>query len=215
MLTNGVEMTTTVTDLINGILTIILIILLQKCCPESAHRKLWTGTLILFAAVSLYGVPIHGIRMSEQTKSLLWVFMYLLMSLMLASFVVTMHHDLLGHSRKTERAVLGITLVFCAVFVFLQLYGTKGRAFLVFGAYGALCALYILYMLIPRLKMHERNRWYLAGLVVFILATVLQSIKTIRFTLIWDFNYNGVYHALLAVFVLLMYRGITMPEEKD
>ena len=57
--------------------------------------------------------------------------------------------------------------------------------------------------------------WLLAAILILILANVLQSIKSIQFTVIWPFNYNAVYHFVLLVFIFVQFRAIRIAIEED
>ena len=52
--------------------------------------------------------------------------------------------------------------------------------------------------------------WYIAAIAVLFVGSVLQSIKTIHFTLIWEFNYNAVYPWVMLLFVLIQFKGVLL-----
>ena len=45
--------------------------------------------------------------------------------------------------------------------------------------------------------------------------SILQSVKSIRFHLIWDFNYNAVYHLFVLLFVLFLWKGIQRADAEE
>ena len=66
----------------------------------------------------------------------------------------------------------------------------------------------ILGNLIPAAKKNPLYKSYLATLALLVTGSILQSMKFIRFTLIFEFNYNGVYHFAILLLMLVQYWGV-------
>ena len=98
-------------------------------------------------------------------------------------------------------------MIFVAVafFAVTQVFRTAFVAFLVYEALAMLAALAIYAHLCVNGQLPGAG-WMLGGIVLSVVAAIAQASKAARFTLVWEFDHNGVFHLVqtVALFALLM-----------
>ena len=209
MRTTGAEWTKAVTDLINGLVTLWPVIWFLCRKPFTKRYKLWAAAFALLALVSIAGFFMHGFVMSDFLTDALWCGLYVLLSLMLCAYVCAVKVDLDGErgfgrfSRFCLTEALAVSALICAaiiifsenIFPLFSLYCLSGMAWCIVRLFG-------------QLRARPAFGWYLAGLFVFLAGSILQSVRSIRFTLIWEFDHDAVYHWMVLLFMLLQFKGI-------
>ena len=76
------------------------------------------------------------------------------------------------------------------------------------------CLLVMIVILIKHRHDHKALDRYLTAAILLAIANCVQTLKFIEFTLVWDFNYDSVYHWILLIFVLVQYTGIRRRETR-
>ncbi len=208
MITTGYELTTAVTNLLNAFITAVLMIRIHQTVTPPLRRLLWNLTFFLFLTVSLAGAAVHGIVMNQETYKLLWNVLYSVMGIMLAVFVTALMYEGYGPAYVKKTALTAGLLV--AVFIPVQLYleTTYRIGFIGFIVYCLINIFLITLMLLKVRKQKTYLNWFLAGIFFLIAGSILQQVKSIKFHLIVDINYNVIYHLFILIFALLSYRGI-------
>ena len=217
MITSGTEWTTAVTDLINGLITLIPVLWCLRKTPYTKRYQLWTIAFAMLAVISIAGFFIHGFEMSESLIDVLWCGMYIILSLMISAYVTAVKYDIDGekgyshfHRISIILAVI-VSLIMCITICILSI-----DIFLIFSIY---CLGNMIYCIISLLgQVHKRPgfKWYLISIFVLIIGSILQTIKAIRFTIIWQFNSDTVYHFMTLLFMLIQFKGVRLVgEEKE
>jgi len=207
-LTTGYEITTAATNLFNAVIMVILMGGLFRMKGPSARKAVWGVSFGLFLLVCLIGTYVHGVQLSPAGKAETWSILYIVMAFMVASMAVSVLYEIHGPSvlKKAVPAFAAFAVVFAVLRLVISPYISNG--FILFLIY---CA-GIQVFLIIKLLMARKEKPYLMMMVwsilVLIAASVLQSVKSIKFHLIWDFNYNAVYHLVTLVFLIMMYYAI-------
>jgi hypothetical protein len=82
--------------------------------------------------------------------------------------------------------------------------------FIVFIAYEALCMLFALtvYSMLSFKHKSTPDYFMVAGILLTITGAVIQALRSIHFTIVWEFDYNSVYHIVQMLAVYLMYLGV-------
>ena len=215
MFTGGVEITTAVTDLINAIVALVPVCWLMRRKPHEKGDLLWAATLLLFDLVSFYGFFLHGFTAIAAMSRMLWLSLYPISCFMVATYASTIKYEVDGE--KGFRRFAGISFA-CAVIVsfvldIIHLHGLK-YAYTFYAAYCAVNLIYIVVKVAPKARADRAYRIYIAAIAILIAGSALQSVKSIHFALIWEFNYNSVYHFMTLAFLLLQFKGLRMTRER-
>ena len=202
---SATELTTGATDALLGIAALTCIVYLQQYRRLDGWKVgIWTWVLATLAVAALLGAVVHGFELSDGTRELLWRPLFFLLGLLVALFVVAASYDWLGEqsARRVLMAMIPIALGFFAITQLLS------SAFMVFVAYEALAMLVALGIYV---SLAVRRRLPGARLMAFaillnIVAAGIQASGSVRFTLLWPFDHNGVFHIvqLIAVVVLML-----------
>lgn len=214
-LTTGYEITTAATNAVNAVITALMMLRLFHMNGPKIRRQVWGISFILFFAVCILGTIVHGIVLSEGTRTLLWDILYVILAFMIASFAVAVRYEIHGFSdvRKTALVCVLLSIVFLAVRTVLK--NTAVPGFLPFTVYSGGMLLYLIIKILSARKAKPHLTLLLCAIFLLITGTVLQTVKQIRFHLIWDFNYNGVYHLFTLFFVLLTYVFVQRADRFD
>jgi outer membrane protein assembly factor BamB len=206
--TTAPEMTTAVTNLVIAAAAAVLFFLVRKLRGEDkARAALWQTIFAILCVVGVYGFFVHAIVMDTPTLNKAWMPLSLIMGFMVAAFTITAFYETLGR-RALKKAII-INIILAVVFFLAMLLLSKFIAgyFVVFIAYSAinfvLCV--VLYAVTARKRRH--TLYYIAGILLMMTGSVLQAMRTISFTLIWQFDYNTVYHLFLLASLFFFYAG--------
>jgi len=211
LLTLPPEMTTAVTDFIVGLFAFTVFILLQKHKKEGhVKNPLWLWVMAVLAIASVYGTFAHAIVMDTKTLDLFWMPLSFMLGMMVSLFAasVTVEYSGLKAVKKSLTVFLPLGLMFFVIMTVLQQF--IAGYFIVFVLYSALMMLYSLVVcVLHALKNKSASGLYLAlGILVMIVGSVLQAMRSIFFTVIWLFDYNSVYHFAVMLALVLLYVGI-------
>ncbi len=207
-LTTGAEFMTAATNLFNAVVTAAVIIRVRKLKQPRMRVRVWSAALGFFFVVCLFGACIHGIVMDTALKVVLWDFLAAILAFMIAAYVTAVLYETEGEAEIEKKA--RVCTVIAAVYTVSEIVVARliQIGFMGFIVYSSTAILFSLYKLFQVRSEKPYVIWYIGGLACLILATILDCIKSIRFHLIWDFNYDGVYHIVTLFFVLLTFKGI-------
>ena len=216
-LSSGIEFTTGLTDLINGIVAFIPIFYLLRKRPLSRKNRFWLITLSLFVAVCFIGVMIHLFEYPHETK--LWVrgSLYPFVSLMLSYFVLSIRYeaDKGKNFELFSKVHIGFTLFLSLILIVVNYFYTS-VTYRIFSAFCLVNMIYIIITLCKALKKDRRFIWYALAVFVFIVGNILQLIRSIYFRIgSLEINNNGVYHFATLIFLLLMFKGIRQSNQEE
>ena len=215
MLTTGYEFTTAATDLINAIVAFIPICWLIKHSLAVRRHKLWAISYALFSLNSFIGFIVHGFHLPENINLIIWSALYIVLGVMLAMYVSSVRYDIHkeeGFDRFIRNELL-ISVVVAAVIAVINVIDYH-YSFPLFSLYGILNVGMVVVQLFKIIKTDRRFLWYLLAITAFFSGNILQAINTIRFTLIWEFNHDSVYHFMMLLFLLIQFKGIKLLENK-
>lgn len=209
MFTTGVEWTTAVTDLINGVVALVPLVWCLRKRPLTKRYKLWAVAFGMLSMMSIAGFLIHGIVMSESMNDALWYVMYLFIALLICAYVIAVRYDL-DADEGFPRFIKGSIFVALIVIVIseLMLYFLPDYSYPVLSLYAVIALIYCLVRLFRQVNKRPGFRWYITAIFALIVGSVLQAVKSIQFTIIWTFNYNAVYHWMILMFMLIQFQGI-------
>jgi hypothetical protein len=199
------EQTTAATDAILAIFAIGTIVYLNRIGMEDPWKmKIWCWIFALIAIAASLGTVVHGFVIPSRLKFLLWQPLVLSLSFSVGLLAVGVACDVWGEN--TARRLLPFIFISIVVLYSLAKLVTSGKLIsIIFVTLILLVALggYISLALRGQL---EGAGFITAGLVVTIVAGIIQASRMVSFTFIWEFDHNGVFHLvqLLALFLLAL-----------
>ena len=216
MLTAGTEWTTAVTDLINGIIAVFPMAWCLRRKAAGKRYRLWAAAFGMLALMSVAGFLLHGFEMSRDLNTALWCPMYLFLTLLVSAYAIAVRYDLDGEKGLSRFSRI-ILLLAAAVTVLLSimLYTIPGYSFMLYSAFCLAVLVYCIVRLWRQVREKPAFSWYIAGILVLIAGSICQSIKSIQFTIIWEFNYNAVFHFMTLAFMLIEFKGVRLLGKKE
>ncbi len=204
------EQTTAITDAIMGFIAIGCIFFLKRFADKKPLVvKIWQSVFLMLSIAAFLGFWAHGFKMTKEFNAFLWFFVMFALSIMVALFIAGVYTHDQGEEKgkKFFRLMLGVgTLSFVVIMVLAQFIE---RYFIVFIAYEFIAMMISLGFCIKMtLQKKPGMALMLAGILLTILAAVLQATRLITFTLVWEFDHNSVYHFVQMIAVLVFARGI-------
>lgn len=200
------EQTTAVTDAILAVMALAAAIYTRQLGSQQPWKaNLWAWAFGLLALAALLGTIAHGFKMADATRTLVWHPLFLSLGLLVALFIVGVVYDIWGLA--VARRLLPIMLIVGVGFFGVTLLWPD--SFLVFILYQAIAMLFALggYLWLAG-RGHLDGAWLMvAGILVTIIAGGVQA-SAVSFTLIWQFDHNGVYHLIQMVGVVLLVAGL-------
>ena len=200
------EQTTAFTDAILALVSISVCIYIYRIGRGEWKARLWECLFFLLTVAAFLGAIVHGIKLSERLESILWSLINLSLGLMIAVFVIAVINDLKG--KIFSRKLLPIILAFGFGFWITTLYFSDN--FLIFTIYEAVAMLFSFcgYVWLAYKDRLDGAWWMSAGILISIVAALVQAIKMTSFHLIWEFDHNGTYHLIQMVAILFLLTGL-------
>jgi hypothetical protein len=207
---NPIEQTTALTDLLLAIISAAGVIWVFHTGYKVDSKKtfIWIGAFILLTLATLLGSVAHGIKMSSETNQIIWYPLNLFLGLSVALFVAGVVYDLQGF--KIQKSVFLIILL--ASFLFFGITVIYPGLFNVFIIYEAIAMLFSLlaywYLLIKR--KFRGSAYMVLGILISIMASIIQSVESIVVNFIWIFDNNGLFHFFQIPGLFLLFYGLVI-----
>jgi len=204
---SATEQTTAATDVVLALLAVYCAVLLRRFRLTDPFKVgVWTWTFVLVALAAALGAVAHGFEMSQRLWDQIWQPLNLCLGLAVALFCVGAFYDSWGRrfARRALPPMICLGVVFYAATTVIQ------KGFLVFVIYEALAMITALVIYV-RLAVGDRLPGALVmalGILVNILAAAVQASGSVGFTLVWEFDHNGVFHLIQVFGLLLLYAGL-------
>lgn len=202
------EQTTAATDALLALVALAstLYVLRIGWNRDRWKATIWACAFGLLTMASVLGAVAHEFMMSDRVNNLLWQPLNLALGLTIAMFVVGVVNDLVGHraSRRALPIVAAVGVVFCVVTLLIP--GT----FLVFVIYEAVAMLFALgaYVWLAARGALPGAWWMAAGVLITIVAAAIQASGAVSITVVWPFDYNGVFHLVQLPGVVALVVGL-------
>jgi hypothetical protein len=200
------EQTTAATDLLICIMAIGGLAYLWGQGPSGLRGLLWRSVFALLAAASFLGAVAHGVVLSDAVFESVWRVTYLALAFLVAAFFAAAVRDVFGD--KLARRILPL-MVITAVGFYAWFVANPDdfRPFILYEASAMLLALAGFVWLSWKGSL-VGSRWIAASIAVNIVAAAVQAGGSARFTLIWPFDHNGVFHLIQLLGIALLVRGL-------
>jgi hypothetical protein len=201
------EQTTAVTDALLALLATACIVVLQRVRSiEFWKVRCWTLALAFLGASSLLGAVVHGIKMPAPLRQQLWMPLNLLL-VMTAVFIITgTIYD--GWGRAAAGRALTLLLTVAAILLAAIFLGVRARILLLPAEEIGLLFTGGTYLKLAVGKQLRGATYVLAGMIVTLLAALVQASKIISFDLLWQFDANGVFHMVQMPALVLITIGV-------
>jgi uncharacterized membrane protein len=204
MIENATERTTAATDLVLAVEFLLFAIFFFKSASDNKRAAAWGIPFLLLAGAFLIGAIAHGLQMPEKINKLLWLLLAVGSAFGLAHLVSAS----VGEWKPAwyKKSVIGMSLA-AIIFVGITVNFSSFTIYVVFIV--TTMALVALLNVICFEK--SRNRKHLLiifGAVLTAIASLVQLIKSIHFTIIWEFDYNGAFHLIQMLAGILLGLGI-------
>jgi hypothetical protein len=198
------EQTTAVTDLILGVVSLALLVQLYRMqVNDGLKRRFWSWMYGFLAMASFLGSAAHGFVWPDFIVKAIWHVLYLLLGFTVAFFAVGAIHELWGAS--TSKKMTPFILV--SAFFFYLVTAFVPGSFLVFIGYEAVALAGALFIYLY-LGFRDRAKacfLMVAGIAVSLMAAVIQAAGSMRITVIWKFNHNGIFHLVQIAGIIIIY----------
>lgn len=203
-ITSPYERVTAWTDIFMGALAVL--IAFQFSQFTEFKFTIWAWTFGLLAFSSFLGAIAHGYEMSRKMNDRLWMPINLSLGLALGLFVVGALFDLSGE--RTARMALPIMLAMGVGFFLFTVW--RPGSFMTFIAYEAVAMVFALgvYGYLFFTSTLTGAGWMLAGVLVTIIAAVVQATGKAGKGIFWYFDNNGVFHLIQMAGMVLLWMGL-------
>jgi len=203
-ITSPYERITAWTDVLMGALAGF--IAYQLSLMDGFKFAVWLWVFALLTVSSILGAIAHGYYMSAKTNDRLWMPINLLLGLALGLFVVGALFDLSGEN--AARTALPVMLAAGMGFFLFTLW--KPGTFMTFIAYEALAMVFALgvYAYLFFTSALAGAGWMLVGVLVTIIAAVVQATGKAGKGIFWYFDNNGVFHLIQMIGMVLLFIGL-------
>lgn len=202
------EQTTAATDVMLAILAFVVARKVYRYGRYTDLKKtriwVWAFALLSFAAFT--GSIAHGFEMSKLNNFILWQPLNLALGVAISLFVVGVVYDLLNFSlpRTLIPALLVLATIFYTITVLIP------GSFIVFIIYEAIAMLFsfTVYVFLESRKKVKGAGFMASGILVTIIAAAIQAIETIKVTVIWQIDHNGIFHIVQMIGLLFLLFGL-------
>jgi len=173
---------------------------------DRIKTTIWTCAFALLTFAAVLGSIAHGLQMSEETNRLIWHPLNLFLGLSVALFVIGVIYDIQGFRIQKPFVVIillsglgffGITLIYPGLFFVFILY----EALAMFFALSSYT-----YLLVKR--KFPGAGFMFSGILISIIAAVVQAIQSLSINIIWVFDYNGLFHLVQIAGLIFLYLGL-------
>ena len=207
-----VEQTTAATDLVLAVLAVACAVYLYRVDrPDVFRRNLWLCVFGLLAVSAAIGAVAHGFKMSAELNNLLWQPLNLMLGLTVALVAVGTVYDMSGRriAQRLLPVMITVGVLFYGVTAMLP-DGLLSDKFVVFIIYETIVMLFALgtYCTLAIRGRLDGAGLIAAGILITMVAAAVQTTGTLHFTVIWEFNHDGIFHLIQMLAVVLLAAGL-------
>jgi len=190
LIESATERTTAATDLILAVEFLLFAIFFIKSAPGIKRAAAWSIPFLLLAAAFLIGAIAHGFQMPEKMNMLLWLFLAGCSAFGLAHLVSAS----VGEWKPAwyKKSVIGMSLA-ALIFIGITVKLSSFTVYVVFIVI-TMALVFWLNAVCFEKSGNKKHLLIIFGAVFTTIASLVQLIKSIHFTIIWEFDYNGAFH---------------------
>jgi len=196
------EQTTAITDILLAIVSFIIVISIFRIGNriDVFKTRIWTGAFGLLCLAAILGSVAHGLKMSESINYLIWQPLNFSLGMAIALFAAGVIYDWKDFSipKNLFIALISFGVIFYAITLFIP------GSFFVFILYEAVAMIFslVMYIYLWNSKKLSGALFMALGILITIIAAIVQALNNISLTFIWEFDHNGLFH-LIQIFALL------------
>ncbi|NNL74749.1 MAG: hypothetical protein HKO68_00280 [Desulfobacterales bacterium] len=207
--TDPAEQTTAATDIIIAFVAFggILFLRLPVLNGTALWKiNIWAAAIGLIGLAATLGAAAHGLVLSPRIHHRIWLILNMALALAVSLFVVGVVYDLWGLAASLK--ALPIMLV-AGLSFYLATWRWPG-IFFVFIIYEGLSLFFALgaYAFLAIQEALRGAGWMSAGILISIVAAGIQANKSVRITLFFEFDHNGIYHLVQTIGLLFLLVGL-------
>lgn len=201
------EQTTAVTDLLLMLLFLVGGLHLKRFRAVDPWKvNVWTGAFGLSALSAFLGAVQHGLKLSATTSYIIDQPFNLSIAFATALYMIGAVYDMWGRqaARRISPIMLGMGLLCFAVTLLVS------GVFLILISYMAMAMVVALVIYIRLAVQRQRagSSWMVCGIVIMMISVIVQVTQLFRFTFIWEFDANGVFHLIYLMGTLAIIVGL-------
>ena len=203
------EQTTAITDIILALVAFGGILILCWNLPNSSATWkiiIWSAAFGMIGLAAALGAVAHGLVISQTIHDRIWQLLNMALALAVSLFVAGVTYDLWGLA-ACLKALPVLLIAGLGFFGATLLYPD---IFFIFIVYEGLALIFSLsaYIYLAVRGDPAGAALMAAGILISILAAGIQANKSISLTVIWQFDYNGIYHIVQVVGLILLVIGL-------
>lgn len=204
------EQTTAITDVLLAIFSLYVINSIYQTGKgvDTTKTKIWVGAFALLFLAAILGSVAHGIKMPPIINYLIWQPLNLSLGLAIGLFAAGVIYDWneFNISKKVFICLIATGIVFYTITLFFP------DSFIVFILYEAVAMIFslLLYILLWTRKKFPGSQFMALGILVTIIAAIVQAINSLSLTIIWEFDHNGLFHLIQIPGLLLLQKGLNI-----
>jgi hypothetical protein len=202
------EQTTAATDVLMAILAFIITLKIYQSGKgiDLKKTRIWIWVFGMLTFASVIGAFAHGFQMSKLTNFILWQPLKLSLGLAIGLFAAGVVYDFKNFI--LPKTLIPILLV-CVIIIFIitVILPDAFAVFIIFEAIFMLFA-FVAYTILASRKTIKGAGLMAAGVLITIIAAVIQAIKTIRVTFILEFDHNGIFHIVQMIGLIILLKGL-------
>ncbi|MBN1389609.1 MAG: hypothetical protein JXA22_03095 [Candidatus Thermoplasmatota archaeon] len=204
------EQTTAFTDLILSALAVITAVYIARRGGrrETFRKVIWFWAFQFLAIAAAVGAVAHGFEMPGSLNDGLWNIINFSLGMTIALFLVGTVRDLKGDelSRKFLYVMIAVSLIF---FIVTVLVPDMFLVFIIYESIAMLCAL-VTYLFLFFRKSLPGSGLIAGAILITMIAAGIQATETLMITLIWEFDFNGIFHMVQMAALPFFATGISM-----
>jgi len=201
---SATERTTAATDLMLAVEFLLFAIFFFKSVTDYRRAAAWSVPFLLLAGAFFIGAIAHGIQMPENINKRLWLLLAGSSAFGLAHLVSAS----VGEWRPAwyKKSLIGMSLA-AIIFIGITVKFSSFTVYVVFIVITMALVSWLNAMCVEQ-SGNKKHVLIIFGAVLTAIASLVQLIKSIHFTIIWEFDYNGAFHLVQIFAGILLGLGI-------
>ncbi len=195
---NPFEQTTAITDIFLGLTSLYV-------SKNLKNKKYWNTAFLLIAIASFIGAYIHGLEIYNEYDKFFWFPLLVCIFYAIALFWIA---TLKKFIKKYPKFLTEIIFILAGLFCFSSFFIKKFFLFFILYELGSFLILSFLYFI-------KKNYIIAFGMVISIVAGIIQTIKPLKFNFIWKFDHNGIFHLVQIIGILVLFYGLKIEKSKN
>ncbi len=202
------EQTTAITDILLAIVAFYVAysVFISGKNIDVIKTRIWVGAFGLLCLAAVLGAFAHGFKMSTSTNFLIWQPLNFFLGMAIAFFAAGVIYDWKGF---TLPKTLFITLIVTGILFYAFTLLVPG-SFFVFILYEAAAMIFalVLYFYLWFSKRFPGSLLMAIGILITIIAAIVQAINSLSITIIWEFDHNGLFHLIQIAGLMFLFVGL-------